>query len=212
MGLLRGLVQTWQPPSLKHTLHGTDGRPNQGSARVRWIEMWRRALDVPSWEQNSVQAALGWRVKCCPPLLHARTPGRSQWLDWALNCPVCSAPRSTNHNVEAIIYKPLPGRSSRFVTPSSMDYFFHLPRLLAPSSSILLVLGGSRAETQVQSQELEKKQTEPTLLSSLQRTGLRHPPGNCFKKDIHCLCPLLNILHLDKVKEIPTLSQTQECI
>lgn len=141
---------------------------------------------------------------------------QSTWLvlmdELGTELPHLHGPSSTNYNVEAIIYKHLSGRSSTFLTSSSMDYFFHLPRLLAPSSSILLMLRDSRTETEVQSQELEKKQMEPTLLSSLQKTGLRHPPGKSFEKNIHCLCPLLNALHLDKVKEIPTLSQTQECI
>lgn len=74
------------------------------------------------------------------------------------------------------------------------------------------VLRGSRAETQVQSQELEKKQIDPTLLSSLQRMALRHVLGKSFEQNIHFLCFLLKTLHLDKVKEIPTLSRTQECI
>jgi len=154
----------------------------------------------------------GVRSKILSPL----TSCQSTWLvpmaGLGTISPHPDAPRTTKHNVEAIVYKYLPGRSSTFLTPLSMDYFFHLPCLLAPSSSILLVFRGSGEETQVQSQELDKKQIKPTLLSSLQRTGLRHPPGKSFKKNIHCLCPLLNTLHLDKVKEIPTLSQTQECI
>lgn len=192
MGLLRGLVQAWKPPSLKHALHGTDRRPKQGPAGVKCIEMWRRALDVPNWEQTSVHSALGRKVRYCPlpSLLRARAPGWSGPLDWAPNYPICNAPRSTNHNVEAIIYKGLPGRSSRFLTPLSTDYFFHLPHLLAPSSSILIVLRGFKAEMQVQSQDLEKEQTVPTLLSSLQRTGLRHPPGNSSEKNIHLPMPL----------------------
>lgn len=150
--------------------------------------------------------------KILSPLASCQSSGLFPRAGLGTASPHLHAPRSANHKVEAILYKRVPGRSSTFLTPSSMDYLFHLPCLLAPFSSVTLVLKGSRAETQGQSQELEKKQIEPTLLSSLQSTGLRHPPGKSFEKNIHRLCPSLNTLHLDKVKEIPTLSQTQECI
>lgn len=168
-------------------------KENSGCAHVR-----AELSPCSSWVEGRVLSLLAsWQTSCLVLMAGLGTAS-----------PHLHAPRSADHNAEEIIYKRLPGRSSTFLKTSSMDYFFHLPCLLAPSSSILLVLRGSRAETQVQSQELEKRQIEPTLLSSLQRAGLKDPPGKSFEKDIHCLCPLFNTLHLDEVKEIPTLSQT----
>ena len=80
-----------------------------------------------------------------------------------------------------------------------MGYFFYLPHLSAPSSSILLVLQ-SRNTCAIAKLSWKKKWTGHPE-SSLQRMGLRHPPWNSSEKNIRCLCPLLNALHLEKAKQ-----------
>lgn len=146
---------------------------------VGWIKMWRKALDVLSWEQSSVHTALGWKVKCCT---HFKAPGWTWWLDWAMNCPSASSQVHKPH-VKTTIYKHSPGRSSTFLTLSSMDYFFWHHSL--PSCRCL--------ETPEYKHKYNSKSWKRNriLLILVQRTGLRHLSRKSFEENIHYLCPCL---------------------
>lgn len=140
-GIAQGSGPSWQPPLLKHTLHGMERRPKQGSARVRWVEMWRRALAVLNPQSSWVDCEILSPFASC----------QTTWLVPVAGLGTTSshlhALKSTEQKLKASIYKQLPERNPSFLTPSFMGYFCHIFQH-HPLPSCWC----SRAETHVQSQ------------------------------------------------------------